>query len=99
MRPHPWPTPPDLAESPELAVLALLDATLDLAVSALLALYPELADPERPYWIDGPSAARNRAQTIATRAHALRDAIAAYRRTLAPAPDDLGGTIPDDIDF
>lgn len=89
MRSDPWPTPPDLAQSPELAVLALLDAALDLTVSALLALYPELTDPERPYWIDAPPAARDRAQTIATRTHSLRDAIARYRRILPPATDDL----------
>ena len=85
----PWPTPPDLALSPELAILTLLDVTLDLAVYALLARYPELADPERPYWIDTPSAARDRAVTITTRAHSLRDAIARYRRILPPAEDDF----------
>ena len=89
MRSDPWPTPPDLAESPELAVLALLDAALELAVSALLALYPEIADPERPYWIDAPSAARDRAATITSRAYSLRDALARYRQILPPATDDL----------
>jgi hypothetical protein len=89
MRSAPWPTAPELAEHPELAVLALLDAALDLTVSALLALYPELADPERPYWIDAPCAARDRAATLASRAHSLREALAGYRRILPPATDDL----------
>jgi hypothetical protein len=99
MRSAPWPTPPDLAENPELAVLALLDAALDLTVSALLALYPELADPERPYWIDAPSAARDRAATIASRAHSLREALARYRRILPPATDDLSSPPDDDLSW
>lgn len=99
MRSAPWPTPPELAENPELAVLALLDAALDLAVSALLALYPELADPERPYWIRRPSPDLDRAATLTRRAHALQDAIAAYRRTLPPATDDLPEPSPPDDDI
>lgn len=89
MRSDPRPTPPDLAENPELAILTLLDTALDLAVGALLALYPELADPERPYWIGAPSVACDRAAGITTRAHSLRDAIARYRRILPPADDVL----------
>ena len=48
--PHSWPTPEELEEAPELAVLALLDANLDLALRALVSAHPALADPDRPAW-------------------------------------------------
>ena len=47
----PIPTPDDLVDAPELAILVALDHTLELAASALACAHPELLDPERPYWL------------------------------------------------
>lgn len=44
------PTPPEIAEFPELAVLAVLDYTLNGCVRALVAAHPELdGSQELPY--------------------------------------------------
>ncbi len=42
------PDPNDLDENPELAVLAILDVTLEAARAALLAVHEELRGPEDP---------------------------------------------------
>ena len=91
------PTPDDLADAPELAILAGLDHTLDLAVRALVSTHPELADPERPYWLRRPSRMATVAETLVDQADAMKQALVAYqeavqiqRRTKAPEnPDDL----------
>lgn len=50
-----------------------------------------------------PWPTRDRATTIAARAHSLRDALARYRRILPPATDDLPDPDPrppdDDISW
>ena len=43
------PTPPVIAEFPELAVLGVLDYTLDGCMRALVAAHPELDGSELPY--------------------------------------------------
>jgi hypothetical protein len=51
--PSRWlPTPPQLEQASELAILAALDAILELAACALEVAHPEIdADPECPYWV------------------------------------------------
>ena len=49
MMPHELPTPPQIAQCPELALLSVLDFTLDAAVRALVAAHPELDGAEQPY--------------------------------------------------
>jgi hypothetical protein len=74
-----------LAAAPELAVLAALLAVLDVVVHALLALHPELADHERPYWIKTPNAVRL-AASVLRNADELRRAINRYRLAVMPSP-------------
>ena len=82
------PTPGDLADAPELAILAALDRTLDLAAAALACEYPELADPERPYWLGSPPRAVPAAVTLLRRAHQLQRALRTYRKAVEPRRQD-----------
>jgi len=83
LRAHPSPTPQDLLDAPELAILAALDHTLDLAVYALVSIYPELTDPERPLWRRDASAAGHAAGIVIARTTGLKRAISEYRTALA----------------
>ena len=57
------PTPDDLVGTPELAILAALAWTLDLVTRTLVCAYPELTDPERPYWLCQASPIATAAET------------------------------------
>jgi hypothetical protein len=81
-----FPTPPEIADVPELAILAALEHTLDLALYALLAAHPQLSDPECPDRLRDPSPARAAADRIVTAAHSLARALDAYRRAVTPSP-------------
>jgi len=76
---HPPPTPDDLRCDPELAILAALDHTLKLAVYALVAIYPELTDPERPFWLREDSSVDRAAHHIVDRSEELKLAIFEYQ--------------------
>lgn len=79
MPPSGLPTPAELATHPELAALEALAHAAELALRALVAEHPELDDPERPCWLDEPSALTARAAEVAALAVALRDAAGRYR--------------------
>ena len=93
------PTPGDLDRAPELAILAALDLTLELATAALVCAHPELCDPERPYWISSPTRSLTLAKTLVRRAHGLQRAIRAYRRALETRPRHEESPDLDDLDF
>jgi hypothetical protein len=76
------PTPDDLERAPELAILAALDHTLELATAALVCAHPELRDPERPYWLASPTRSLALATSLLRRTHGLQRALHAYRRAL-----------------
>jgi hypothetical protein len=84
------PCPGDLATDPELAVLALLDATLAIAVQALIASNPELLydddDLTKPPRVIA-------AQQIVVLHRELSDALQEYR-TLIPPCEFPGEDIP-----
>lgn len=70
-------TPTDLGENPELAVLHILDRTLDTARLVLVAAHPQLntGDPgEQPVDLEA-FAAKN----VLIAAHALQEVLALYR--------------------
>lgn len=83
-----FPTPPEIADVPELAILAALENTLDLAIYALLAAHPQLGDPDCPSWLRDPSPARASADRILAAAAPLARALGAYRRAVTPSPND-----------
>lgn len=86
--------PEQLAQAPELLVLAQLDTALWTLDIALVAAHPELLD-ELARRADRPSL--KTARIVCDRAHALRRSLERYRRVLdaelAPPPDS------DDLPF
>jgi hypothetical protein len=74
------PIPPALEHSPELASLAILDTTLVVSETALLASYPELFHGAYDDAKRGSSVLR--ANTIITHARRLAAAIAAFREAV-----------------
>jgi hypothetical protein len=90
------PTPDQIAEVPELAILAALEDTLDLALRALVAAHPQLANPETPFWARDASPARGAADRILAAALRLARALRRYRRAVTPSrrPGDPDPDIP-----
>ncbi len=87
-------TPNDLRRDPELAILDTLDHTLKLAVYALVAIYPELTDSERPFWRREVSATGHAARYLIACSEELELAICGYRTAIlwvreAEANEDL----------
>ena len=83
MNPRRPPTPAEIADAPELAILAALSDTLDLALRALVAAHPQLGDPDCPAWIRQAGPDSVAADVILTAATHLSDALDAYRRVLS----------------
>jgi hypothetical protein len=79
-----FPTPPQIADVPELAILAALDDLLDLTLRALLAVHPQLGDSDGPDRLRDPSPAHAAAHRIVTAAKPLARALDAYRRAVTP---------------
>jgi hypothetical protein len=88
------PTPDELNDAPELAVLAALDFTLEAATRALIAAYPELCEDTLPRYRIKPVICGDR---ILSRVIKLQVALARYRQAvLREAPADSDAT--DDLD-
>jgi len=81
------PTPGEIADAPELALLHALDEILDLAPRVLVAAHPELADPEAPFWVREASRTTRKGNDIVATAHRLQRHIRAYRRAISLARD------------
>jgi len=91
----PLPTPRQIAEDPEIAILRALELETELAVRALIAAHRELEGHEVPYWAGEPSGSRAITREIVTAAISLQTAIEAYLRAVeaerlseTPAFDD-----------
>jgi hypothetical protein len=82
------PTPDELADDPEIAILVALDLTLELATRALACAHPELLDPERPYWLGAPTRAVTLAKTLVRRTRTLQRALSTYRNAVEKRPQD-----------
>jgi len=88
---HP-PTPKDLLDAPELAVITVLRTTLDAAKATLISVHPDLYSPDddlRDPAFPGSSAV---AGTLLTLIRALSEQIDLYRRLVdggAPRREDL----------
>jgi hypothetical protein len=107
-QPYRWlPTSTELRQAPELAVLAALDAFLEITAGVLHAAHPEInADPECPYWI--VAADRITAEILLQLFEDLRLLLARYRdETLSPTGtldgrlyhDEPPGAAPSDHDI
>ncbi len=93
------PTPDDLVDAPELAILAALDRTLDLVVRALVCAHPELADLERPYWLLQASRMATAAVNVVVQAVGMTQALIAYREVIEIRRRDEAPEHPDDLPF
>jgi hypothetical protein len=78
-------TPNNLRSDPELAILDALDHMLELAVYALVAIYPELTDSERPSWRRDDSAAGRAASHLIACSQELECAVCGYRTAILRA--------------
>ncbi len=85
MTPHPPPTPDALRRDPELAILAALDHTLQLAVYALVAIYPDLTDSDRPLWRREDTAIDRAANHLVAATEPLTHAISEFRTVILRA--------------
>jgi hypothetical protein len=92
-----WPTPCDLADNPELAVLAVLDTALHLSIRALVAAHPQLEADAVPFWRLDRSRPFLLAGSIVSLAQMLSDQLEQYRTLLLPEPP--GAQQEDDITF
>jgi hypothetical protein len=93
------PTPDDLVGAPELAILAALDRTLDLVVRALVCEHPDLADPERPYWLRRASRMATAAETLVDQTADMKQALNDYREAVATQRQHNVSRIRDDLPF
>jgi hypothetical protein len=71
-------TPHDIEENAELAIVVTLAHTLDAAIDALLAAFPELGAD----MFEAPSAPLRVAEAIIAQAHALRATLDSYRHAV-----------------
>jgi hypothetical protein len=95
----PLPTPREIEEDPELAVLAAVAPALGALASALLAAHPVICDDERPYWLSKPSPAAGVARQMVTAAGRLGRLIERYRRLVANEEERRGPHQPVSTDF
>lgn len=85
------PMPPEIARSPQLAVLTVLDAALVVADDALLAEHPELWDHDRPSWRQLPDSQVRQARiadAIIGLARRLRGALGRYRQAIVRSDEE-----------
>lgn len=88
MSPRRPPSPDDLNDAPELAILAALEGTLELALRALATEHPQLGDLECPAWVRQNSPASEAAERILEAARLLATALEVYRRATTSDPGD-----------
>jgi len=96
------PTHPEYEHAHELAILAVLVATLDVVTMVLFAENRSIGDDERPSWRPvHPTVPA--AENVLRQIDRLRGALMAYRRAAAPSPPDscpnTGPVSDDDIPF
>lgn len=81
------PEPEDLTCSPELAVLATLDAVLDVAVSALMSAHQELIADARPSHTDPQASLVWIGSAIISEARMLQNTIEMYHDAINVVDD------------
>jgi hypothetical protein len=87
------PTPYDLMPAPQLAIISVLERTLEILVRSLLAEHPDLFDHEKPYWLKTDLVCR-KAKKLLSDIDVLSRTLLAYRHMLSAGiqsndtPDD-----------
>ena len=72
----------ELNRYPQLAIIAALDTSLQLAIDMLYAVHPYLGEEERPYWLDDAPPLTALANTIVELSDGFRDALFAYQQAI-----------------
>jgi len=88
MKTNRLPSPIQLMDEPERAILAALDVTLEIAENAVLAAHPELYAEEPPTGACEESLAADRLIGLIRE---MQGTIAAYQRWLKEAPGSPAG--------
>ena len=89
------PTPYDLMPAPQLAIISVLDRTLEMLVRTLLAEHPDLFGHEKPYWIrDDPCCGM--AEQVLSNIDKLCRSLEGYRYRLS---DEMEPDPPQDDPF
>ena len=89
------PTPDELVDAPELAILYALDQILNLTPRVLVTAHPELADTGAPLWVVEAAKTTQTAADIVAEAHQLQRFIRAYRRVVSLARDQPAEVDPE----
>jgi hypothetical protein len=76
------PTPRDLWSTPQLAILSVLDTTLEMVACELLAQHPDIGDDEKPYWIRADISSAM-AEEVISNIRSLHKTLEGYRYMLA----------------
>lgn len=76
------PTPPDLATSPELGALYLLQQAIEVSTRVLIAANPVLVSDERPHWVE-KSAAAGAAERLIVQLGGIAKAVEDYTTAVA----------------
>jgi len=82
---HYLPTPPEIDETPELAILSVLNFTLDATAHALVATHPEIEADDLP---PGAGAAARCAERILGHAYKLKLLLASYGHFVATGDEE-----------
>ena len=87
----PLPTPPDIMENSEIALLYLLFESLEVANRTIIAAHPILASQDQPPWIH-LSPGDEAAEQLLSNLNRLSKSILRYRKTQAST--SAGGHTP-----
>jgi len=79
------PTPQDINENPEIALLYLLSEFLAVASRTLIAAHPILLNDDRPPWVN-LSPDDEEAKLLLTSLDRLSQSILRYKKTVTPPP-------------
>jgi hypothetical protein len=96
-----WPQREQLCSDPALAILAALDAVLDLVIRSLVASHPCLSDPQKPYVLPPLLPSDTVAPEVIAIGRQLQNALRDYRNAVIQdnqIKQERFGS-PDDIPF
>lgn len=96
MRSRSEPTPQQIANAPELAILCALDELIEIARRALIAAHPVLGDTDAPYWARDRGRLPTAAGMLTKRAAILQRSILDY---VDAATSERSGSSENSVDI
>lgn len=88
------PTPRNINENPEIALLYLLFESLEVASRTIIAAHPILLNEERPYWVK-LTPDDEAARLLLKNLDRLSRSILRYKKTVTPPPSLYNNPIVD----